>query len=95
MEASLFLLMALLDSSSMLIYLEIDEADPLSEFSLPFLVGLFDAPDAAHIGRHTAQANAWAAQSWFARQLTPKPTRAVARGTRSIDLASIASLVFS
>ena len=58
----------------MLIYLEIDEADPPPYFSSAFLIGLFDAPDAAQISLFTAQTKARAAKSWLARPFTPKPT---------------------
>jgi len=66
--------MALLKCSSLLVYLEIDEKDPPPFFSSSFLIGLFDAPDAARIDQYSAKAQAWAAKSCLARLITPKPT---------------------
>lgn len=66
--------MALLNSSSLLIYLEIGDAEPAPYFSSCFLVGLFDAPDAAQISQFTVKMKAWADKIWLARLLTPKPT---------------------
>lgn len=61
--------MALLNSPSLLIYLELDEAAPVTYPTSSFLVALYDAPDAAQICQFTD----WAAKSWISRQFTQKP----------------------
>lgn len=86
--SSIFLHMALLSSPSLFIYLEIDEVDPAPYFSSCYLVGLFDAPDSAQIDLYLAREKAWAAKTWLARQLTPKPKIDVSRPAAACKAAA-------
>lgn len=80
--------MALLNSSSLLIYLEIDEADPPPFPSSSFLVGLFDAPDAATICLYTTKTEAWLAKNWFFRMFTPRPVNDISEPAATCKAAA-------
>lgn len=66
--------MALINTQSMLIYVEIDEADPPPVPTAHFLVGIFDAPDAEHIAKYEEDKKIWESKGAFVRLLTRTPT---------------------
>lgn len=65
--------MAIKNTPALLIYSQVDETEPPPYPTADFLIGIFDAPDAAQIAQHVADLDAFSAKSSLARLFSKEP----------------------